>query len=82
MFSKSVRNMIQEVKADDSILVYNDIFPDTHIKYKYGDAAMNMWSLEGDSVNNYLATSPSGTATGFSADLIIIDDVYQVSSRS
>ncbi|MQS75643.1 phage terminase large subunit [Companilactobacillus halodurans] len=75
VFSKSVRNTIQEVKADDNILVYNDIFPDTHIKY--GDAAMNMWSLEGSPVNNYLATSPSGTATGFGADLIIIDDVIK-----
>ena len=75
VFSKSVRNTIQEVKADDNILVYNDIFPDTHIKY--GDAAMNMWSLEGNPVNNYLATSPSGTSTGFGADLIIIDDVIK-----
>jgi Uncharacterized protein conserved in bacteria len=38
---------------------------------------MNMWSLEGNPVNNYLATSPSGTATGFGADLIIIDDVIK-----
>ncbi|GEO64001.1 phage terminase large subunit [Companilactobacillus nantensis] len=75
VFSKSVRNTIQEVKADENILVYNDIFPDTHIKY--GDAAMNMWSLEGNQTNNYLATSPSGTATGFGADLIIIDDVIK-----
>ncbi|MFC6324031.1 phage terminase large subunit [Companilactobacillus baiquanensis] len=75
VFSKSVRNTIQEVKADENILVYNDMFPDTHIKY--GDAAMNMWSLEGNPVNNYLATSPSGTATGFGADLIIIDDVIK-----
>jgi Uncharacterized protein conserved in bacteria len=36
-----------------------------------------MWSLEGNPVNNYLATSPSGTATGFGADLIIIDDVIK-----
>lgn len=33
--------------------------------------------LEGNPVNNYLATSPSGTATGFGADLIIIDDVIK-----
>ena len=37
---------------------------------------MNMWSLE-DGYNNYLATSPKGTATGFGADYIIIDDLIK-----
>ena len=37
---------------------------------------MNMWSLE-DGYNNYLATSPTGTATGFGATLMIIDDVIK-----
>ena len=45
-------------------------------KIKYGDAKMNLWSLE-DGYNNYLATSPTGTATGFGADIIIIDDVIK-----
>ena len=54
VFSKNVRNAIQETKADKDVVVFNDIFPDTHIKY--GDAAMNLWSLEGG-YNNYLATS-------------------------
>lgn len=61
-FSKSVRNAIQEIKADKNKIVFNDIFPNTHIKH--GDGAMNLWSLEGG-YNNYLATSPTGTATGF-----------------
>lgn len=74
-FSKNVRNTIQEIKADPSIVVYNDIFPKT--KIKYGDAAMNMWSLEGSNTTNYLATSPKGTATGFGADILIIDDVIK-----
>ena len=74
MFSKNVRNAIQEVKADHRKIVFSDIFPDT--KIKAGDGAMNLWSLEGG-YNNYLATSPGGTATGFGADLIIIDDLIK-----
>lgn len=73
-FSKGVRNSIQEEKADKSKVVYSDIFPNTRIKR--GDGAMNLWSLE-DGFNNYLATSPKGTATGFGADLIIIDDLIK-----
>lgn len=74
VFSKNVRNAIQEAKADKDVVVFNDIFPDTRIKY--GDAAMNLWSIEGG-YNNYLATSPTGTATGFGADIIIIDDLIK-----
>lgn len=73
-FSKNVRNSISEVKADKEKIIYSDIFPGT--KIKYGDGAMNMWSLE-DGYNNYLATSPTGTATGFGASLMIIDDVIK-----
>lgn len=73
-FSKSIRNTIKEEKADVEKIVYSDIFPNT--KIKYGDSAMNMWSLE-DSHNNYLATSPDGTATGFGADLMILDDLIK-----
>lgn len=74
MFSKNVRNAIQEVKADEKKIIFSDVFPDT--KIKAGDGAMNLWSLEGG-YNNYLATSPGGTATGFGADLIIIDDLIK-----
>ena len=74
-FSKQVRNAIAEIKADDDIVVYSDIFPKT--KIKYGEAQMNLWSLEGSQTNNYLATSPTGTATGFGADIIIIDDLIK-----
>ncbi|MEK4425881.1 phage terminase large subunit [Solibacillus sp. FSL K6-1523] len=73
-FSKAVRNDISEVKGDKDKLVYSDIFPDTRIKH--GDGAMNLWSLEGG-YNNYLATSPTGTATGFGASLLIIDDLIK-----
>ena len=73
-FSKGVRDTIMEVKADKYKAVYSDIFPKT--KVKKGDAAMNLWSLQGG-YNNYLATSPTGTATGFGADLMIIDDLIK-----
>jgi predicted phage terminase large subunit-like protein len=78
-FSKSVRNAIQEVKADENITVYSDVFPD--VKIKQGDGAMNLWSLEG-SYSNYLATSPTGTATGFGASLMIIDDLIKNSEEA
>lgn len=73
-FAKNVRNAIQEVKADDNITVYSDIFP--NVRIKRGDAAMDMWSLDGG-YNSYLATSPSGTATGFGCSLLIIDDIIK-----
>lgn len=73
-FSKNVRNTIMEEKADRDRLVYSDMFPGVSIKS--GDAAMNMWSLDGG-YYNYLATSPSGTATGFGCSLLIIDDLIK-----
>lgn len=78
-FSKGTRNLIQEEKADEDKIVYSDIFPG--IKIKDGDGAMNRWSLEGG-YNNYLATSPGGSATGFGADLIIIDDLIKLSQEA
>lgn len=73
-FSKGVRNSIQEVKVDPNIPVFADVFPGVSIKQ--GDGAMNLWSLKGG-YNNYLATSPTGTATGFGADVMIIDDLIK-----
>lgn len=61
-------------KQDKDNIIYSDIFP--NVKIKQGDGAMNLWSLEGG-YNNYLATSPSGTATGFGASLLIIDDLIK-----
>ncbi len=74
LFAKTVRNMIQTEKVGKNI-VYSDIFPET--KVKYGDASASMWSLEGSAQVNYLATSPSATATGFGCDFLIIDDIIK-----
>lgn len=73
-FAKNVRNTIQENKGDAEKIIYNDIFPNVHIQR--GDGAANLWSLEGG-YNNYLATSPTGTATGFGASIMIIDDLIK-----
>lgn len=74
VFSKNVRNSIQETKVDQYKPVFSDVFPG--VKIKVGDGAMNLWSLEGG-YNNYLATSPSGTATGFGCSIMIIDDLIK-----
>lgn len=42
---------------------------------------MNLWSLEG-AHNSYLATSPTGTATGFGADVLMIDDLLKNSKEA
>lgn len=73
-FSKAVRNGIGTEKADENIIVYSDIFP--QVKIRRGDGAMNLWSLEGG-YSNYLATSPTGTATGFGASILMIDDLIK-----
>lgn len=73
-FARGVRNTIQEEKADANRIVYSDVFPAT--KIKRGEAAANLWSVVGG-YNSYLATSPSGTATGFGASVLIIDDLIK-----
>ena len=73
-FAKQVRDGIAE-RPTEGVIVYNDIFPNTRIKY--GEAAAQKWALEGSPQANYLATSPSGTATGFGCNIMIIDDVIK-----
>lgn len=73
-FAKSVRDIIASEKTQ-GIIVYNDIFPNT--KIKYGEASASKWALEGSGQANYLATSPTGTATGFGCTLMIIDDLIK-----
>jgi predicted phage terminase large subunit-like protein len=73
-FAKQVRDCIAE-QPTEGVTVYNDIFPDT--KIKYGEAAVAKWALEGSQQANYLATSPTGTATGFGCNIMIIDDVIK-----
>lgn len=73
-FARGVRDDISEKKVSNERVVYSDIFPNS--KLKRGSSAANMWTLEGAHVS-YLATSPSGTVTGFGGSLIIIDDIVK-----
>ena len=73
-FSRGVRDAIQEKQADRKRIVYSDVFPKTTIKR--GSGAANLWTIEGQHIS-YLATSPSGTVTGFGATLMIIDDIVK-----
>lgn len=73
-FAKQVRDTISTEKVG-SKTVYSDIFPNTRIKY--GEASASKWTLAGNNETNYLATSPTGTATGFGADILIIDDLIK-----
>lgn len=73
-FAKQVRDTIA-AKKTLGVTVYSDIFPNTAIKY--GEAAASKWALEGSQEANYLATSPTGTATGFGCNVMIIDDVIK-----
>lgn len=78
-FAKAVRDVIAE-KPTEGVLTYGDIFPS--IKIKYGEAAAQKWSLEGSQQANYLATSPTGTATGFGCNIMIIDDLIKNSEEA
>lgn len=78
-FAKAVRDTIA-AKPTAGVLVYGDIFPDT--KIKYGEAAAQKWSLEGSQQANYLATSPTGTATGFGCNIMIIDDLIKSAAEA
>lgn len=74
-FAKQVRDSISE---EDGI--FGNIFPNT--KIKYGEASSSKWALNGNEEANYLATSPTGTATGFGCNLMIIDDVIKNSEEA
>ncbi len=73
-FAKQVRDTIAE-KPTLGMTVFNDLFP--AVKIKYGEASMQKWALKGSQQANYLATSPSGTATGFGCNIMIIDDLIK-----
>ena len=78
-FARQVRDTIAE-KQTLGVTVFNDIFPDT--KIKYGEAAASKWALEGSQEANYLATSPSGTATGFGCNIMILDDLLKSAAEA
>lgn len=75
-FSKSVRNaIIGAEKFDKSKITFSDVFPNVNIKR--GSSAAHKWALNNSEEDNYIATSPNGTATGIGANFIIIDDLIK-----
>lgn len=78
-FAKQVRDTIATERTE-GVTVYNDIFPYT--KIKYGESTQSKWALEGSEQANYLATSPTGTATGFGCNIMIIDDLIKNSEEA
>lgn len=79
MFSKKVRNTIDTEKIGSNI-VYSDIFPETRIKF--GSAEAKKWQTEKSNQINYLATSPTGSATGMGATLMFVDDTIKNSEEA
>ena len=73
-FSKKVRGTISTEKIGDKI-VYSDIFQET--KLKFGSSEAMKWQTDKSNQINYLATSPSGSATGFGCTLMVIDDLVK-----
>ena len=70
-FARNVRDGIDADKIDSKVTIFHDVFPTTRIKQ--GDAAAQLWSLEGQFFN-YLATGFGGTITGIGCSMGIIDD--------
>ena len=70
-FARNVRDGIDATKADEKITIFHDIFPTVQIKF--GDAATQMWALEG-CFFSYLAAGFGGTITGIGCSIGIIDD--------
>ena len=73
-FSKKVRATISTEKIGENI-VYSDIFSET--KLKFGSSEAMKWQTDKSNQINYLATSPSGSATGFGCTLMVIDDLIK-----
>ncbi len=74
-FAKGIRDMIQdeEIEGEDDYYCTQSVFP--HLKIKYGDGAMEKWSLEGKNVyRSYLGTSFDGSITGMRGNIVIVDD--------
>jgi len=74
-FARKVRNTIDERPVQGGQTIYGDLFPATRVKY--GQASASLWALDGSGQDSYLATSPGGTATGFGANLVLVDDIIK-----
>jgi predicted phage terminase large subunit-like protein len=71
VFSRRVRNAIDATKLDPKFTIFSDVFPG--VKIKYGEAAADMWSLEG-SFFSFLGAGMGGTVTGIGCKKLVVDD--------
>lgn len=71
IFSRRVRNAIDETKLDPKFMIFSDVFPG--VKIKFGEAAADMWSIDG-SFFSFLGAGMGGTVTGIGCKKLIIDD--------
>ena len=72
---KTIRNRIQEKKYDKEKLIHNDIFLSTIEK---GSGRATQFKLDGaEGTISVLATSPNASATGYPANIILLDDLLK-----
>lgn len=79
LMCKTIRNRIQEEKIDKEIIVYKDIFNNSIEK---GSGQAHQFKIDGSNTTNVLSTSINGSATGFGANLIILDDMLKSAAES
>ncbi len=70
-FSRAVRNGIAATRVGEGSCIFSDVFPG--VRLKKGDAAANLWALEGQPMS-FLAAGFGGTITGVGCSIGIIDD--------
>jgi predicted phage terminase large subunit-like protein len=73
-FARFTRDGIREHKNLPEQIVYNDIFPEVHIKSD--NASIQNWALDGQHFN-YLGVGVGGGVTGKGATIRIIDDLVK-----
>jgi hypothetical protein len=73
---KDIRDLIgtKVLGSSSNNITFKDFFPDISINPR--DSSKSMWALKGRNFN-FLATSPSGTATGVGCNFLIIDDIIK-----
>jgi predicted phage terminase large subunit-like protein len=80
LMCKNVRNRIQATKMTKEEIVHNDIF---FSQIEKGSSRANQFKVDGaKGTISMLATSPSGSATGYPSNLIILDDLLKSASES
>lgn len=74
----ALRNSIKLTSESDTIITYNDIYTDPDSQMGDKDT-QTRWRLQGsrDGRTTFLATSPKGSATGFGANVLIVDDLIK-----